>query len=236
MYSGWDLFNIFDHQKIEVTLGNFMKAQDLSLTISEKIPTFPNSPQPYFIKWAELKKDHYNLELLFLSSHTGTHIDAPYHFLKNGKKIHQIEPYRFLSNAILIKINARPNYAITKSDILKFEERYGKIPPRSSVVFATGWNNNLRRKNFFEENPGLAPSGARYLVLKKINLVGIDSPSIDIGKDSYFSSHRILLRNEILVLENLCNLNKIRSTRFKLAALPLKLQAATGSPVRAIAF
>lgn len=213
-----------------------MRPQDLTLTVSEKIPTFPGSPQPHFIEWAELKKDHYNLEMLFLSSHTGTHVDVPYHFVDTGKKIHQIDPQRFLTEAILIKINAKPNYAITKSDIVKFEKKNGKIPRGATVVFATGWNDNLRRKSFFEENPGLEASAAKYLVTKKINLVGIDSPSIDLGRDSSFSSHHILLRNNVLVLENLCNLNKIKSKRFRLVALPLKLQGATGSPVRAVAF
>lgn len=213
-----------------------MKLHDLTLTVSEKILTFPGSPQPHFIEWAQLKKDQYNLEMLFLSSHTGTHVDAPYHFVKNGKKIHQIEPGRFLRDAILIKINAKPNYAITKSDILKFEKKNGMIPLQSTIIFATGWNDNLQRKNFFQENPGLATSAATYLASKKMNLVGIDSPSIDTGKNKFFSSHHILLRNNVLILENLCNLNKIRSTKFRLAALPLRLQDATGSPVRAIAF
>ena len=54
-----------------------MKVIDLTLTISEKIPTFPGAPQPNFINWESIEKDGYNLELLFLSTHTGTHIDAP---------------------------------------------------------------------------------------------------------------------------------------------------------------
>ena len=69
-----------------------MKFLDLTLTISEDIPTFPGSPQPNFIPWENLKDDGYNLELLFLSSHTGTHLDAPYHFFDDGKKIHEISP------------------------------------------------------------------------------------------------------------------------------------------------
>ena len=64
-----------------------MKIIDLTLTISEKIPTFSGSPQPNFINWESIEKDGYNLELLFLSTHTGTHIDAPYHFVKKGKKL-----------------------------------------------------------------------------------------------------------------------------------------------------
>ena len=70
---------------------------------------------------------------------------------------------------------------------------------------------------------------------KKTNLVGIDSPSIDLGNNSKFSVHNILSKNDVLILENLTNLEKISGTFFKLIVLPLKLKNATGSPVRAIA-
>lgn len=213
-----------------------MKPVDLTLTISQDIPSFPGSPKPHFIPWTEIKKEKYNLEMLFLSTHTGTHVDAPYHFIKNGKKIHQIDPERFVCNAILIKVKVMPNYKITKNDVVKFESKYGSIPPKSAVVFHTGWNDNLERKDFFEKNPGLSESAARYLSSKKISLVGIDSPSIDIGSDASFSAHKILLKSDVLILENLCNLDKIRKTHFGIIALPLKLRGATGSPVRAVAF
>ena len=213
-----------------------MKVHDLTLNISEKIPTFPGSPVPHFIQWASLDKDDYNIEMLFLSTHTGTHIDAPYHFVKSGKKIHELDPSRFLQNAILIKVRARPNYAITKSDIISFEKKHGKIPNNSTIIFATGWNDTTSRKDFFEKNPGLAESAAKYLVSKKTNLVGIDSPSIDVGSDSKYTAHHVLLKGNVLILENLCNLSKIGTIHFNLVAIPLKLQNATGSPVRAIAF
>ncbi|HSA98278.1 MAG TPA: cyclase family protein [Candidatus Nitrosotenuis sp.] len=213
-----------------------MKPIDLTLTISQDIPSFPGSPQPHFIPWAEIKKDRYNLEMLFLSTHTGTHVDAPYHFVKNGKKIHQIEPGRFLCDAILIKVKGMPNYRITEDDIVRFESKHGSIPAESAVIFHTGWNEKLSKKGFFEKNPGLSTSAAKYLSSKKIGLVGIDSPSIDIGADSSFSAHKILLKSGVLILENLCNLDKIKKTHFGIMALPLKIHGATGSPVRAIAF
>ena len=72
-------------------------------------------------------------------------------------------------------------------------------------------------------------------ISKKINLVGIDSPSIDLGKDPFFSAHKILSENNILIVENLTNLEKIPSTTFDFIILPLKIKDATGSPVRAIA-
>ena len=212
-----------------------MKVIDLTLTISEQIPTFPGSPQPNFISWETLEKDGYNLELLFLSSHTGTHIDAPYHFLKNGQKIHQIVTRRLVTEAVLIKIRKGANQSITKTDIQKFEKKHGKIDDGSTVIFYTGWQKNLKNESYFLKNPGLAVSAAKYLALKKINLVGIDSPSIDLGKDSKFSVHHILAKSGILIVENLANLEKINSEMFHLIVAPLKLKNATGSPVRAMA-
>ena len=212
-----------------------MKVIDLTLTISEQIPTFPGSPQPNFLNWETLEKDGYNLELLFLSSHTGTHIDAPYHFLKDGQKIHQIVTRRLVTEAILIKIRKGANQSITKDDIQKFERKYGKIDDGSTVIFHTGWQKNLKKESYFLRNPGLAVSAAKYLASKKVNLVGIDSPSIDLGKDSKFSVHRILAKSGILIVENLANLEKINSEMFHLIVAPLKLKNATGSPVRAMA-
>ena len=212
-----------------------MKVIDLTLTISENIPTFPGSPQPNFINWDTTEKDGYNSELLFLSTHTGTHIDAPYHFVKKGQKIHQIMTRRLVTEAILIKIRKGSDQAITKNDIQKFEKKYGKIDDGSTVIFHTDWQKNLNKKSYFMKNPGLGTSAAKYLASKKINLVGIDSPSIDLGKDEKFSVHHILAKSGILIVENLINLDKINSQKFHLIVAPLKLKNATGSPVRAMA-
>ena len=212
-----------------------MKIIDLTLTISENIPTFPGSPQPNFIDWENIEKGGYNLELLFLSTHTGTHIDAPYHFLKKGQKIHQIMTKRLVTEAVLIKIRKGSNQSITKTDIEKFEKKYGIIDDGSTVIFHTGWQKNLGKKSYFVKNPGLSVSAANYLSAKKINLVGIDSPSIDLGKDGKFSVHHVLAENGILIVENLVNLHKIHSEKFHLIVAPLKLKNATGSPVRAMA-
>ena len=213
-----------------------MKIIDLTLTISQTIPTFPGSPKPRFISWSKIKKDGYNLELLFFSSHTGTHLDAPYHFNENGMKIHEIPLERLISDAVLLKIKKEKNQSIQKSDIIKFEKTYGKIQNKSPVIFFTGWQKNLKKANYFTENPGLSISAVTYLVSKNMNLVGIDSPSIDSGKNKNFLVHKILSKNNILIAENLKNLDKISTQNFKLLVLPLKLKNATGSSVRAIAF
>jgi len=213
-----------------------MKIIDLTLTVSDKIPTFPGSPQPNFIPWENIKEDGYNLEILFLSSHTGTHMDAPHHFLEKGAKIHEISLKKLVSEAALIQCRKNGSQSITKTDIQKFEKNHGKIENFSSVIFYTNWEKNLQKKYYFTKNPGLSVSAAKYLASKKISLVGIDSPSIDLGKDPKFSVHQIFAKKGVLIVENLANLDKIKSPTFHLVVLPLKLKNATGSPVRAIAF
>ena len=208
---------------------------DLTLTISQSIPNFPGSPSPQFISWSNIEDDGYNLELLFLSSHTGTHLDAPFHFEKKGAKIHQIPLTRLVGNGVVIKIKKVNDQAITKKDLLKFEQKNGKIKNFSSIFFFTDWQKNLDKKFYFTNNPGLSKSATEYLVSKKINLVGIDSPSIDLGIDKSFSTHNMFAKNNILIVENLSNLEKIPNLEFNFIILPLKLKGATGSPVRAIA-
>lgn len=208
---------------------------DLTLEISRKLPSFPGSPKPQFITWADKKSDGYNLELIFLSSHSGTHLDAPFHFIDGGFTIDKIPLERLVSNAVLCKLKKGPDETITRKDIVEFETKNGKIRPGASVIFQTGWYRRLEQKDYFTKNPGLSDSAAKHLVLRKVGLVGIDSPSIDAGKDSKFSAHHVLLKKGILILENLCNLEKIKGNSFKLVVLPLKLKGATGSPVRAIA-
>ena len=77
---------------------------NLTLKISPQLPSFPGSPRPQFISWAKNEIDGYNLELIFLSSHSGTHMDAPFHFIDRGLKMDQIRPERFVCNAILFRI------------------------------------------------------------------------------------------------------------------------------------
>lgn len=213
-----------------------MKPVDLTLTVSGTIPTFPGSPGPQFICWSTIKEDGYNLELLFLSSHTGTHMDAPFHFVSGGAKIHEIPVGRFLGDATLVKVKKGKNQTVTKKDLQAFERSNGEIPGGSSVFFHTGWQRFLKNANYFTENPGLSEDAARYLASRRVNMVGTDAPSIDSGNNRRFSVHRILSKNDVLIVENLANLGRIPKGRFGFAVLPLKLKDATGSPVRAVAF
>jgi len=207
-----------------------MRVIDLTMRITPSIRVFPGSPQPYFIPWSKLDSHGYDSELMFMSTHTGTHIDAPSHFVPDLESIDKIPPNRLISSAILIKMSRTANQLIERDDLENYQLEEGY-----SVVIATGWGNRVSKSNYMIENPGLSEQAARYLVKRKINAVAIDGPSIDAGLENKFAAHRVLLKQKILIAENLCNLDKLSTGRFTLVLSPLKLGGATGSPARVLA-
>jgi kynurenine formamidase len=192
---------------------------------------FPGSPQPSFIVWSKFEIHGYSSEVMFLSTHTGTHIDAPSHFIRDSSTIDKIKVSRFVSRSILIKIPKKADQQITLNDIINC-----KINANDTVVFATGWEKWSKKDNYMINNPGLSLDAAEYLVSNRVNAVAIDGPSIDRGVDNNFDIHSTLLSNDIPIIENLCNLEKLSSVKsFMLIVNPLKLVGASGSPIRALA-
>lgn len=224
-----------------------MRVIDLTMRITPSIRVYPGSPQPSFIPWSKFDHQGYDSEAMFMSTHTGTHVDAPSHFKPGLTSIDMISADRLVCNAILIRAKKRANQLIEQQDL------GNQISQGDAVVVATGWEKRSGMKNYMSENPGLSEGAARYLARKRVNAVAIDCPSIDAGTDSKFTAHNILLPRNILVVENLCNLDRVASrssssksnrtnrtnnnniTTFTLIISPLKLGGATGSPARVLA-
>jgi arylformamidase len=209
-----------------------MHVIDLTMRVSSSIRVFPGSPQPCFIQWSKLDIQGYDSEVMFMSTHTGTHVDAPSHFKPDLASIDLISVDRLVCNAVLIRVEKHAGQLIEQQDLGN-----QKIMEGDAVVIATGWEKHAANRNYMTENPGLSKQAARYLAKKKVNAVAIDCPSIDVGNDSRFTAHNLLLQNNILAVENLCNLDRIasRSSKFTLIISPLKLGGATGSPARVLA-
>ena len=205
---------------------------DLSLEINADLQVFPGSPQPLFIKWTKYEVHSYDSEIMMMSTHTGTHMDAPSHFLANTPSIDMIGVERLVSPALLLDLPKGANEEITLDDLCVINE----IDQGISIVFRTGWQKMIANRDYMTSNPGLSMAAAALLADKNVNAVGIDSPSIDIGSDEHFSTHKTLLSNGILIIENLCNLESLEHKgTFTLVINPLKLKGASGSPVRALA-
>jgi len=205
---------------------------DLTREVKNDTKVFPGSPLPKFISWTKIDIHNYDSEVMFMSTHTGTHMDAPSHFVKDVSSIDKVPVSRFISNAVLIKMKKESDQLISAGEI---EAANVSINEGDTVVFSTLWEYEVDKDYFFSHNPGLADDAAKYLIDKKVNAVCIDSPSIDRGSDSNFPVHKMLLSKDVLVVENLCNLIKLNNQYFTLIIMPLKLFGASGSPIRAIA-
>lgn len=207
-----------------------VKIIDLTMAISPSTRVFPGSPQPSFIPWSTFATHGYDSEVVHMSTHTGTHVDAPSHFAPGAPAVDRMAPARLVSSAALVRVRKGAGQVIDVSDIKNADVREG-----DAVVLATGWERHYDNDDYVTRNPGLSGEAARYLVEKKVNAVAIDGPSIDPGHDDRFAAHNILLPAGVIIIENLCNLDVIERERFTLVAAPLKLQGASGSPARALA-
>jgi arylformamidase len=234
-----------------ILVSKTMRVLDLTMRITPSIRVYPGSPQPSFIPWSKFDRHGYDSEAMFMSTHTGTHVDAPSHFKPGLASIDMISSDRLICNAVLIRVEKSANQLIEEQDL----GNHHQIRDGDAVVIATGWEKRSGSRNYMTENPGLSEQAARYLARKRVNAVVIDCPSIDSGADNRFIAHNILLSCNILVVENVCNLNRVtrssrRSTRksrssattattttttFTLIISPLKLGGATGSPARVLA-
>ncbi|NCS70578.1 MAG: cyclase family protein [Candidatus Aenigmarchaeota archaeon] len=200
-----------------------MKLIDLTMELSEDFPEFPGDPKPEFKNVLSVEKDGWNVTKLKFNSHFSTHIDSPYHRLENGKKLDDYPLDKFMGNGVVI--DAR-NQKVIGADL-------SKVKKDAIVLLWTDYTKKFREKNFYKNNPKVSIKFAKELVKRRVKIIGIDAPSVEGTGSSEI--HEILLKNDVLVIENLTNLDKLVGKKFDVIALPLKLKDADGSPARVIA-
>jgi kynurenine formamidase len=215
----------------------FRRVVDLSLLIAPDTQMFPAYPSPAFTPWTTRDVHGFLSESLFLISHTGTHVDAPYHFEPGGKKIDDLSLERFVIPGHVLDVRGlRPKTSIGPDHLRPARRRLHRKPrPGDAILLWTSWGRKVGTRPYLYENPGLSGAGAKLLVEWQAGLVGIDTANIDHPDDSKFPAHHTLLRAGILVVENVSNLAELGPGPFLLVALPLRLAGATGSPIRLVA-
>ena len=210
------------------------KIIDLTMELKTGLPVFSGYPVPIVHKWTSIEEHGYYSNLLMFVEHTGTHVDAPAHFIKNALTIDKVPIERFMGKGVVIDVsNLKPKAAITASMIKqKLKELSIEIGPGWIVLFYTGYDTKAGTPEWFN-HPGLDESGAKFLAEKGVNAVGIDAPSID---HEPFPGHNTLLPRGIVIYENLTNLKElVGKPGFQFIGIPLKILNGSASPVRAIA-
>jgi arylformamidase len=205
-----------------------MRIYDITVPLSSALPVYPGDPEVTITPLAQLQwGDAANVSRLVLSSHTGTHLDAPRHFFAEGLAIDSLDLHVLMGPA---RVCAFPQVTthLTADDL-----RPLGLAGTKRLLLQTP-NAALWQKMGFQTNyVALTESAAYLLVEMGVQLVGIDYLSVDAFERQDFPVHRILLRAGVLILEGL-DLRAVPPGDYELLALPLLLQHGDGAPVRAI--
>ena len=215
-----------------------MKVIDLTQKICNNMPVFSDEELPELKVVRTVNKDDYMMTCIKIYSHNGTHIDAPAHVIKDGLTLDEISIDRFMGSALVINCTnlmseAHKRRIIELKHIMKYKDRVDKA---QFILFYTGYGNKWGQKDYFCNCPILSEEVADYLVRSGKKGVGVDLMSLDDMNSETLPIHKKLLENEILIIENLNNLNKVEGELFDFVALPLKYNNSDGAPVRAVAY
>jgi len=216
---------------------------DLSHTLEEDIPAWPTHAR--FGRVLHESYDYGDPALhhgLTMSEHTGTHMDAPLHFVREGPAHYgtdEIPLARLVCRAATMDVTSLgAGDLLTVAHIEAWEKEHGPITPNDAVLVRYGWDERWATgpegRRFLEDWPGLSGDAAKYLVEKRVSLVGCDTLAVDTAGSETNPAHHALLGNEVYVVENLKNLDALPPFALFLA-LPLKIRGGSGSPVRAVA-
>ncbi len=207
----------------------FKEVFDVSVTLGGGSVDYPGDT-PYARKsLCEIGRDcPYSLSSLTMSAHSGTHIDAPSHFIEKGKTIDEYEAGDFMLPALVV--DARGKSAVTPETLADVT-----VPPGWALLFKTdNSESGLCRGGVFSENYAfISPAAARACVAKRAALVGLDYLTIEEHGREDFESHRTLLSAGVLILEGL-DLSGVSPGEYSLICPPLKLGGAEAAPVRAV--
>lgn len=185
---------------------------------------------------AEAEKDAGNVQEYTFTTHFGTHVDAPKHLFRNGKTIDEFPVERFIGEGVVLNIPKSKYEAITAEDL---ENAKPGVKKGDIVFIYTGWCKKYETEEYHEQ-PYLTEDAAKWLVDRGVRMVGIDAITLDAygakrPPGFTFPVHRLLLKNEIFVVENLGNLDKVAGKRVFIVAAPIKIKGADGAPARIIA-
>ncbi len=209
-----------------------MTIYDVSVPLSAATPTYPGDPTIEIRSWLELERgDAANVSLLHFGAHSGTHVDAPAHFIAVGSKVDALPLESLMGEATVVEV---------PHDMMAIDQDFvtnNCNQAAERILFKTRnssfWNNP--EAGFRTDYTYLETDGARRLTELGIRLVGIDYLSIEQYKSESFETHLILLSSGVVILEGV-DLRNVSAGRYELVCLPLRIAGGSGdgAPARAV--
>jgi arylformamidase len=199
-----------------------MRTYDISLQLQPKLAGWPGDT-PFQLQWTCRKAGGatVNLSEIRLSVHSGTHCDAPYHFVDEGQTIEKLALEPFWGRAQVVDVRG---HALIRPEDL------GEIDAPRVLLRTDAWTDFTR---FPETIPVMAPDLPPWLAARGVILIGVDVPSVDALDSKDLPNHHALGRRSITILESV-TLVDVPAGAYELCALPLKIVGADGAPVRAL--
>ena len=207
-----------------------MRIHDVSLPISRDMPVWPGDPAVVLEKVSSMDAGaHANVSRLACGVHTGTHVDAPHHFMNDDRTVESLSLEVLVGPALLVQIPEQVK--VVNADALE----KAAIPSGTERLLLKTNNSHLwenAESEFYTGFVGISADGAKWLVQHNIRLIGIDYLSIAPYKQSV-PTHRVLLEAGVIIVEGM-DLSAISPGAYTLYCLPLKLVGSDGAPARVI--
>ncbi|MFD1066595.1 arylformamidase [Oceanobacillus locisalsi] len=198
---------------------------DISQVLNNKLAHWPeDEPFHYDTPVTKEMSGSVNIGRITTSAHIGTHVDAPFHFLNDGKRIFDLDIERYIGPCKVIDLS---DFDEISEEALKTK----KIEYAERLLIKTVLPNKPER--FPEEVTAITADGAAYMKSLGVKLAGVDTPSVDSISSKDLTAHHALYRHDIYILENVM-LDQVEEGDYELIALPLALEEGDGSPVRAV--
>ena len=211
-----------------------MKLVDLSHTLEHGQLNFPFDPKIIVVVHNTVESIGYNITELSLSTHQGTHLDAPFHFYDDGKTLDQMRLDQFYGPASLVDL--APGGALeagTPLTVEMFAPHEQKFVEGAKIIYRTGWDRMFGKPEFFSDFPTLTLDTAQWMADRKIGLIGMDTPT---PSTDWKECHLILLHEdvEMVIVEGLTRLETLPES-FTFIGFPMNIKGRDGSPIRAVA-
>ncbi|WP_134704258.1 arylformamidase [Ammoniphilus sp. YIM 78166] len=202
-----------------------MSLIDISQRLNPNVPIWPgDTPFSFELTWTKEQSGSVNVGKVVMSTHTGTHIDAPYHFDTEGKKVLELDLNLYVGKTKVVHLPKKES--LGAEDLFPFN-----LDGVTRILIRTdSWVDPTR---FPTDICYLRPDLAPYLAEKGVRLIGLDVPSVDPLDSKHLPAHHALLQHDIHILEGAV-LAHVEEGDYELIALPLPLEGADGSPVRAV--
>lgn len=223
------------------------RSQDLTHVFTEGFPVYTFDPPTRRTLVTIEEGGFYSQEWTF-GEHSGTHTDAPGHFIPGGRYTPELELRELIVPAVVIDISQRaatnPDAAVRPVDLERYEKRYGRIPRRAAVFMYSGWESRVDDPQAFKNPdakgqyhfPGWSIEAAEWLLEnRRISAIGVDTMSLDIGASTTFDVHLALLGADKYGVENLANLKRIPPSGAQVFVGVIPWQDGSGGPCRAVA-